>query len=113
MVKSYEPKQGDIVWVNFDKTKGHEQKGKRPALVISKSAYNKKVGLALMCPITSNEKGYPFEVKLKSTKVSGVVLADQVRTLDWKERKIEFAEKPSSGVIKKVIEKITLLLDEN
>jgi len=112
MVNKYEPQQGDIVWVSFDNTKGHEQQGKRPALVVSRDHYNKKVGMALMCPITSQQKGYPLEVKLQDSETKGVVLADQVKSLDWQERNVKLKEQASLSVVKKVIDKITLLMRE-
>jgi len=87
VVKSYIPNKGDIVWLEFDPRLGHEQKGKRPALVLSPLAYNEKVGLALFCPITSHEKGYPFEVKISGKAINGVVLSDQVKSFDWRSRK--------------------------
>jgi len=80
----YTPAQGDIVWIMFNPQAGHEQAGRRPALVLSPAAYNAKVGLALFCPITSQIKGYPFEVLLPADlPVAGVILADQVKNLDW------------------------------
>src|SRR5215211_5711072 len=85
---SYVPDSGDIVWLTFTPQAGHEQAGRRPALVLSPSAYNGRVGLALLCPITGQVKGYPFEVELpKGLAVAGVVLADQVKSLDWRARK--------------------------
>ena len=81
------PQQGDVVWLDFNPQKGHEQAGRRPALVLSPSTYNQKVGLMLCCPITNQIKGYPFEVSLDGIKgVSGVVLADQIKSLDWRAR---------------------------
>ena len=94
-MKKYIPERGDIVWLNFTSQAGHEQSGKRPALTLSPLAYNRKVGLALFCPITSQEKGYPFEVGLpKEGKTTGVVLSDQVRNLDWRARKAVFTNTP-------------------
>ena len=85
---AYTPDRGDAVWITLDPQAGHEQAGRRPALVVSPAAYNGKVGLALFCPITSHVKGYPFEVALpEGLPVSGVVLADQVKSLDWRARK--------------------------
>jgi mRNA interferase MazF len=85
--KGYVPKRGDAVWLTFDPQAGHEQVGRRPAAVLSPEAYNGKVGLAVFCPITSHKKGYPFEVDIPSgLKVTGVVLADQVKSLDWRAR---------------------------
>lgn len=81
------PERGDVVWIDLDPQTGHEQRGRRPALALSPRAYNGKVGLALLCPITSQAKGYPFEVELPSgLPVTGVVLADQVKSLDWRSR---------------------------
>ena len=95
MPRRYCPSQGDIVWLTFDPQAGHEQAGRRPALVISPEPYNRKVGLALICPITSRRKGYPFEVEIpKGLEVSGVVLADQIKSLDWKARKADFCCTP-------------------
>ena len=79
MVKTYIPNRGDLVWLNFTPQSGHEQMGESgPQLVLSPKEYNSKVGLAVLCPITSKEKGYPFEVKIQNKKISGVVLSDQV-----------------------------------
>jgi mRNA interferase MazF len=92
MVKraAYVPGRGDVVWIDFNPQAGHEQAGRRPALVISPLAYNSKVGLALLCPITSQVKGYPFEVRVpEGLGVSGVVLTDQVMSLDWRARRAE------------------------
>ena len=83
----YVPERGDIVWLQFAPQPGHEQSGRRPALVISPRSYNGKVGLALFCPITSQVKGYPFEVVLPpGGKVAGAILCDQLETLDWRAR---------------------------
>ena len=84
---SFIPDRGDVVWINLDPQAGHEQAGVRPVLVLSPSAYNGRVGLMVCCPITTQSKGYPFEVLIKNNlKVSGVILADQVKSLDWKAR---------------------------
>jgi mRNA interferase MazF len=78
--KNYVPDRGDIVWLNFNPRVGHEQSGKRPALVISPKEYNEKVGLALFCPITSKEKGYPFEIKIDiKNKIKGVILRTNLK----------------------------------
>jgi mRNA interferase MazF len=111
MVKtSYVPERGDLVWLNFTPQSGHEQMGKRPALVLSPKEYNLKTGLAIFCPITSREKGYPFEVKLSSKKISGVILSDQVKSLDWKSRNAEYISKVTASEIEEVILKLKLLL---
>jgi mRNA interferase MazF len=108
--KSYVPAKGDVVWLDFDPQAGHEQKGRRPALVVSQSPYNEKVGLVILCPVTSKEKGYPFEVKLTGKTIIGCVLSDQVKSLDWKIRNIEFIEKAHKDVTDRVIELIKLIL---
>src|SRR5437588_10120158 len=87
---AYVPERGDAVWITLDPQAGHEQAGRRPALVLSPSAYNGRVGLALFCPITSQVKGYPFEVPLPAgLPIAGVVGADQVKSLDWRVRRAE------------------------
>ncbi|MDR2870184.1 MAG: endoribonuclease MazF [Deferribacteraceae bacterium] len=111
MVKhSYVPDRGDLVWLNFDPQSGHEQKGKRPALVISPKTYNEKIGLGIFCPITSKEKGYPFEVVIKNGKIQGVVLSDQIKSLDWRQRDAEFISKASDEALNEVISKFSILL---
>lgn len=108
---AYIPDSGDIVWITFNPQAGHEQSGRRPALVVSPAAYNEKVGLALLCPVTNQIKGYPFEVILPgNSKVTGVILSDQVKSLDWKVRKAEFADKISQSEMEEVVSKIKALL---
>lgn len=108
---NYIPERGDIVWLNFNPQAGHEQSGKRPALVISPFSYNQKVGLAIFCPITNQRKGYPFEVKLPNKlKVKGVILADQIKNLDWQKREIKFICEISEEILQEVIEKIETLI---
>lgn len=105
--KSYIPSRGDIVYLDFDPTKGHEQKGHRPAFVISPDAYNQKSSLALFMPITSNRKNYPFEVILPDgLKIHGVILVDQIKCLDWKARKVKFVESLPEDVIEEIQAKI-------
>jgi mRNA interferase MazF len=107
----YIPDRGDIVFLNFDPTKGHEQRGHRPALVLSPISYNRKTSLALFMPITNKQKGYPFEVVLpEELKTQGVVLADQLKCLDWKDRNIEFVEVAPDSLIEAVQAKIEPLL---
>jgi len=98
MVASYIPDRGDIVWLDFNPQLGHEQAGTRPALVISPLAYNEKSGLMLACPITSKVKGYPFEVRIKAKKIDGSVLADQIKSLDWRARKPVFGVRANHEV---------------
>ena len=108
---NYIPERGDIVWLNFDPQAGHEQAGRRPALIISPFSYNKKVGLAICCPVTSQEKDYPFEVKLpENLKAKGVVLSDQIKNLDWQQREIKFLCKVPEEVLEEVFEKIETLI---
>jgi len=107
----YIPAQGDIVWLQFNPQAGHEEAGRRPALVISPKEYNRKVGLALFCPVTSQVKGYPFEVLLPSgLAASGTVLSDQVKSLDWRVRKAERLCTAPEGVVEEVLGKILALV---
>jgi mRNA interferase MazF len=107
----YIPKRGDIVWLEFNPRVGHEQSGIRPALVISPIEYNEKVGLAIFCPITSKAKGYPFEVKVNvRDKIKGVILSDQVKSLDWRKRNAKYITGLGKEKVKDVIEKISLLI---
>jgi mRNA interferase MazF len=108
--KIYIPERGDIVWLDFNPQLGHEQRGRRPALTLSFRAYNEKTGLALFCPITSKIKGYPFEVELELKKIKGSVLSDQIKSLDWRERNIEFIEKIGDKKMEEVIEKIEVII---
>lgn len=107
---SYIPSRGDIVWLNFTPQAGHEQRRKRPALVISPVEYNKKTGLVICCPITSNIKGYPFEVEIIGKKINGAILSDHVKNLDWKAREIKFIEKAKADVVSEVIAKNSVLI---
>ena len=105
------PSRGDLVWISLYPQAGHEQAGRRPALVLSPTAYNAKTGLALCCPITSRVKGYPFEVALPDgLPIAGVVLADQVRNLDWKARRIEVLAAAPSEVVAEALGKLATLL---
>ena len=111
MVKAYIPVRGDVIWINLNPQTGHEQKGRRPALVLSPEEYNKKVGLAIFCPITNQVKGYHFEVLIpEGLKTSGVILADQVKSLDWKTRNAELICRIPEEVTKIVLERIYTLL---
>jgi mRNA interferase MazF len=111
MARRYVPSRGDAVWITFNPQAGHEQAGRRPALVVSPASYNGKVGLAVLCPITSQIKGYPFEVNIPSgLKVGGVVLSDQVKSLDWRIRRAEFICKLPQGTLTEVIDKLGALL---
>jgi mRNA interferase MazF len=106
------PDRGDIVWLEFDPRAGHEQAGRRPAFVVSPRAYNRKVGLALFCPITSRVKGYPFEVVLPpGGRARGAILSDQLKNLDWKARKARRLEHASRDVVQAVTSRILALVD--
>jgi mRNA interferase MazF len=112
MVNTYTPERGDIIWLVFDPQAGHEQAGRRPAMVISPIDYNGKIGLALVCPITSQVNGYPFEVVLPDgLPVSGVVLADQLKSLDWRVREAKYICKLPQAVIEDTIAKIITLIE--
>lgn len=108
----YVPERGDVVLLDFDPRAGHEQSGRRPAFVVSPAAYNGKTGLMLCCPITAQVKGYPFEVAVEgSAKVRGVILADQVKSLDWQVRRAERKGNVSKGVLEEVVGKIMAILE--
>ncbi len=110
---SYLPCRGDLVWLTFDPQAGHEQAGRRPAFVLSPAAYNRKTGLFLACPVTSQAKGYPFEVSLPAElPISGVILADQIKSLDWKVRKAEFAAGTPDEVTQDVLAHVLPLISE-
>jgi mRNA interferase MazF len=109
-VAEYVPDQGDLVWLEFDPQSGQEQKGRRPALVLSPASYNLKVGLMLCCPVTTKSKGYPFEVEVNTKEVVGVVLADQVKSLDWRARNAHSAGVVSAEVLVEVRSKLLTLV---
>lgn len=112
MAAGYCPKRGDVVWLSFNPQTGHEQAGHRPALVLSPESYNRKVGLSLLCPITSQVKGYPFEVRVPDgLKASGAVLSDQVKSMDWKTRRASFLCSLPESTVKEVLNKIATLLE--
>lgn len=107
---TYIPDRGDLVWLNFTPQSGREQSGRRPAIVLSPSAYNQKTSLAICCPITSHEKKHPFEVRVGGKKIAGVILSDHIKNLDWKERKAIFIEKARTEVLNECTAKISALL---
>lgn len=109
--RAYVPDRGDIVWLQFNPQAGHEQAGHRPALVLSPTTYNRLSGLMLCCPMTSQKKGYPFEVVVADAPDHpSVVLADQVKSLDWKVRKAVKKGTASSDVIAETLSKLQALL---
>lgn len=108
---AYAPGQGDIIWLDFNPQAGRKQAGHRPALVLSPSAYNRRTRLCLACPITSQIKGYPFEVLLPpGLGVAGAILSDHVKSLDWTARRAEFAARAPAEILSEVLAKLTPLL---
>lgn len=111
--REYVPQRGDAVWVDLDPRVGHEQSGRRPALVLSPHRYNHRTGLALLCPITSHAKGYPFEVPLPNgSPVTGVIGADQVRSLNWRARKATRIGTVSKETVAEVLARLGVLIFE-
>ena len=105
------PDRGEVIWLQFNPQAGHEQAGRRPALVISPKAYNRKVGLLICCPITNQEKGYPFEVRLPDgIGITGVILSDQVKSLDWRMRNSTLIAKVPRAVMGEVLQKFATLI---
>jgi mRNA interferase MazF len=112
LARAYVPDRGDVVWIALNPQAGHEQAGRRPAVVVSPRSYNGKVGLGLFCPITSRARGYPFEVPLPADlAVQGVVLADQVKSLDWRVRRAELAGRLPDATCAEVVGKLATLLE--
>ena len=110
-MSTYIPQRSDIIWLDFNPQAGREQTGRRPAFVVSPAAYNGKVGLALVCPVTNRVKGYPFEVLLPAgLAVTGVILSDQLKSLDWQKRRAEFICAAPEAVTVEVIKKIEALI---
>ncbi|MBL0176073.1 MAG: endoribonuclease MazF [Ignavibacteria bacterium] len=107
----YAPQRGDIVWITFNPQAGHEEAGRRPAVILTRGEYNAKVGLTLLCPITSQVKGYPFEVRIPDgLPVNGVILSDQVKSMDWRARNASFVCALAPETILEVLQKIDTLL---
>jgi mRNA interferase MazF len=111
MPRGFIPDRGDVVWISFNPQAGHEQAGRRPGVVLSPAAYNGKVGLMILCPITNQIKGYPFEVIIpQGLKVTGAILCDQAKSLDWRARKAELICKLPEAVINDALKKLNTLL---
>ena len=111
--RSTAPRRGDAVWISLAPQAGHEQAGRRPALVVSPAEYNRKVGLALLCPITSRVKGYPFEVRIPDgLAVGGAELSDQVKSLDWRARRAQLICRMPSAVVSETLGKLLTLLED-
>lgn len=109
--QAYIPERGDMIWITLNPQAGHEQSGRRPAIVLSPQSYNNKARLAVICPVTSQVKGYPFEVMLPDgIPIAGVVLSDQVKSLDWKIRNAEFVCSLPAETISEVLVKLETLL---
>lgn len=107
----YVPDKGDIIWIQLNPQAGHEQEGRRPAVVLTPSKYNQKTSLAIICPIAKQKKGYPFERELpKGLKTTGVVLCDHLKNLDWRYRKAQFIEKIDISILDSVLDTIDILL---
>jgi len=112
MPRRFIPDRGDFVWLQFNPQAGHEQAGRRPALVLSPASYNRKVGLALVCPVTSAVKGYPFEVIVPDGfKIRGAILSDQVRNIDWKVRQARLISRAPDLLLNKVLARIYAILE--
>jgi mRNA interferase MazF len=110
---AYAPDAGELIWINFDPQAGHEQAGRRPALILSPKSYNHKSGLALACPVTSQIKGYPFEVPVPAgCGVSGVILADQLKSVDWKARRAEQIGRVPDPTLEDVLARLAPLLGD-
>jgi mRNA interferase MazF len=111
VARAYVPDAGDLVWLTFDPQAGHEQRGRRPVLILSPRSYNAKARLAIACPVTTQVRGYPFEVELPPLgAITGVVLADHVKNLDWKARRAVFKAKAPAEVLTDVRERLRPLL---
>lgn len=111
VARAYVPEAGDLVWLTFDPQAGHEQRGRRPALILSPRVYNAKARLAIACPITSHVKGYPFEVPITAAgRITGVILADHVKNLDWDARRVVFEAKAPTEVLAEVRARLRALL---
>jgi mRNA interferase MazF len=109
--ETYVPERGDVIWLSFSPQAGREQSGRRPGVVLSPARYNRRIGLALTCPVTSRVKGYPFEVALEGVGgVSGVILVDQLRSLDWRAQQAERAGRAPQDVLAEILARLQPLL---
>ncbi|OGO20252.1 MAG: mRNA-degrading endonuclease [Chloroflexi bacterium RBG_16_50_9] len=111
--QTYVPQCGDVVWITLNPQAGHEQAGRRPAVVLSPENYNGKIGLAILCPITNQIKGYPFEVLIPNgLSVAGAILSDQIKSLDWRARNAELICTLPTETISEVLQKLVTLLSQ-
>ena len=102
MVK-YIPEQGDIVALNFDPQSGHEQKGRRPAIIISNKTFNQHLGLSFACPITNTKRDFPFHIKVQSDNITGYIMSEQMKSIDYNARNIKFIEKADQNTINQIL----------
>ena len=111
-MSSYAPKRGDVVWLSLNPQAGHEQAGRRPVVVLSRTRYNRRTGMAIVCPITSRVKGFPFEVALPiGLPVHGVVLSDQAKSIDWQARGAEYLCVVTDRVLKQIVQRVRALIE--
>ena len=103
MVKKYIPQKGDLVILTFDPSSGHEQKGRRPALIISNEVFNKALGLAIACPITNTDRNFPFHIKLEAKNLKGYIMTEQIKSIDFNARKVKFVEKVDEDTLNQVL----------
>ena len=103
MVKNYIPQKGDLVILTFDPSSGHEQKGRRPALIISNEVFNKALGLAIACPITNTDRNFPFYIKLEAQNLKGFIMTEQIKSIDFNARKVKFVEKVDEDTLNQVL----------
>lgn len=109
----YVPQRGDLAWLTLDPTLGHEQRGRRPVVVLSDGGYNRRTGLMVCCPITNRIKGYPLEVSLPpNVSVSGAALTDQLKSVDWRERRADYIERLSAAAIEEILRHARVMLSE-
>ena len=111
MVK-YVPEQGDIVALNFDPQSGHEQKGRRPAIIMSNKIFNQHLGLAFACPITNTKRDFPFHIAVESENITGYIMAEQMKSIDYKSRNIKFIEKANAQMVNDILSIIDSILDD-
>jgi len=112
-VVKYIPEQGDVVILNFDPQSGHEQKGRRPALIVSNKVFNQHLGLAFACPITNTKRDFPFHIKVDSMNISGYIMTEQLKSIDYNSRNIKFVEKANHKIINQVLAIIDTILKES
>ncbi len=110
MVKEYIPKKGDLVILTFDPQAGHEQQGRRPALIVSNEIFNRHVGLAAACPITNTNRDFPFHVQVDSSELTGFIMTEQIKSIDFRARKVKFVAKVKDDVLDQVLGMIESIL---